>query len=188
MSAAGTSASAMCTVTGTTASPSLHSIITERGGASPGAGGERGQVFGMARMGEAGLVEHRLGDRAGDDPARATGQGEGDGAVDRFDHGGRVSPDRARPAWRRPKPRAAAPAAPRRRRRRPPRSTPPRQSRSRRRGDRRRARDDPGRRSARRRGGRTPPARARRRARSRGPMPAGSPSVSARGAGIAVGS
>ena len=57
------------TVTGTTASASHHSIITGCGGVRP-ARRQRRQELGVAGMGEAGLVEHVLRDRVGDEAPR----------------------------------------------------------------------------------------------------------------------
>ena len=70
VSACGTSRSGMCTVTGTTASASLHSIITGMRRRLAGFRRQGGQELGVAGMAEAGLVEHVLGDRVGHDGRR----------------------------------------------------------------------------------------------------------------------
>ena len=49
-----------------------------------------GEIFGVARIGEAGLVEHALGDRIGDHGRGQAADHVGDGAVDRSDRGGRA--------------------------------------------------------------------------------------------------
>ena len=51
---------------------------------------ELGEKFGVAGLGEAGAVEHRLGDRIGDDRVRAPGEHVGDRAADRRDRGRRA--------------------------------------------------------------------------------------------------
>ena len=48
-----------------------------------------GEVFGVARMLEAGAIEQRLGDRVGDDGRRLARARVFDGEPDRFDDGGR---------------------------------------------------------------------------------------------------
>ena len=52
--------------------------------------GELGQIFGVAGLGEAGAVEHVLGDRIGDDGGGDAGADIGDRAADRGDRGRRA--------------------------------------------------------------------------------------------------
>ena len=88
----------MWIVIGTTASAGDQIIITGCAGAAPVALGERAEIFGVAGKLEAGVVERRLGDRIGDDGARAAPDSDvADGALDRLDRrGGEVGLGRAR--------------------------------------------------------------------------------------------
>ncbi len=52
-------------VTGTTASSGAHSIITARAGFLRRFGRKLGEIFGVARFGKSGTIEHVLGDRIG---------------------------------------------------------------------------------------------------------------------------
>ena len=93
----GTSLSGICTVTGTTARASLHSIMTGCGRLA-GFRRQGGEVFGMAGMAKAGGIEHVLGDRVGDDRAGAPLARMRDRGGDRFNRrsaGGRVRPPRS---------------------------------------------------------------------------------------------
>ena len=146
--------------------------------AAPGRG-EFAQEFGMAGMDEAGVVQRLFGDRVGDDCARGSAAHIVHGAFDRFQHGRRVGGiGPARPPRRAPP--AARPAARGRKLRpRPPASS----SRS--------ASSSPSRSqvaasasgSASRKNGAPAPSRHAQSVSSR-PMPAGSPMVSAIGAGL----
>ena len=74
VSAAGTSASGMWMVTGTVRSSGPASIITGVTVLPVVAAREMGEVFGVAGKAEAGVVEHLLGDRSGDDRGGAAGE------------------------------------------------------------------------------------------------------------------
>ena len=87
VSCCGTSRSGRWIVTGTTASSGDHSIITGCAARPVRFLRELGEKFGVAGLGEAGAVEHGLGDRIGDDRVRAPGEHIGDRAADRGDRG-----------------------------------------------------------------------------------------------------
>ena len=55
------------------------------GAVEAGGGGQLGQEFGVAGEGEAGLIERRLGDGRGDQPARLAGEREARGGLDPAD-------------------------------------------------------------------------------------------------------
>ena len=181
VSRCGTSLNGRWMVTGTTASSGDHSIITGHAGLPVALERQLGEKFGVARLGEARPVEHALGDRIGDDRG-------GRGPRARRRRRGRSRRSR-RARWSR--------RAGRARRWRPGRAATTGSARAKRRGglagvDRSIGTSRPSRSGAARRGNagrrerRTPADRVRRgcvQAASvmSGPMPAGSPSVSASG-------
>ena len=77
-------------VTGTARSSGPASIITAVQRLARARRREIGEEFGVAGIAEAGVVEHLLGDRRGDDRRGAPGEDVADGAVDRFDDARRV--------------------------------------------------------------------------------------------------
>ena len=82
MSLATTSFRGKWMVTGTTASSGDHSIITGCAATPVDASRKLGEILGVSGLGEAGAVEHVLGDRIGDDRAGGAGADVGHGAVD----------------------------------------------------------------------------------------------------------
>ncbi len=166
-------------MTGTTASSGDHSSMTGCARDARRFFGKLGEIFGVARFGEARLVQDVLRDRIGHHGGGSAGADVGDGAADR----GKRPPVRcSRPAGRVRRLRQ-------RRCRRPearcgrslrPLPAPPRTTGRRRRSARRGGAGNRDRRECRTAGGRAPGAVARLQWRYRGRFPQASPSVSAR--------